>query len=190
MLPLHHVNSTSFCLATLLAGGCIAVPPVYSNSLFWQQIANTNATFTSIVPTICYDQLSREKEFAEVEDYIDINRIQIGSAPVVVSDAKRFVEKYGIKLYQGYGQTETALRVTGVPLKLDENAYHELLERNSIGKPVKLADVQVMDPNGKILPEKTDGEIVVKGPMVMKGYLRGPNPVQKGLFYDRRRWLL
>ena len=182
LLPLHHINSTSFCLATLLAGGCIAVPPVYSNSLFWQQIANTNATFTSIVPTICYDQLSREKEFAEVEDYIDIDRIQIGSAPVVVSDAKRFVEKYGIKLYQGYGQTETALRVTGVPLKLDENAYHELLERNSIGRPVKLADVQVMDPNGKILPEKTDGEIVVKGPMVMKGYLRGPNPFRKGYF--------
>src|SRR3989344_4525548 len=33
-LPLHHINSTTFCLSTLLAGGTIAVPPNYSNSHF------------------------------------------------------------------------------------------------------------------------------------------------------------
>src|SRR3989344_7441332 len=38
-LPLHHINSTTFCLSTLLAGGTIAVPPNYSNSHFWQQMA-------------------------------------------------------------------------------------------------------------------------------------------------------
>ena len=93
-----HCSSASLLKLTILAADCKHECHVHFNSA-----------------TICYDQLSREKEFAEVEDYIDINRIQIGSAPVVVSDAKRFVEKYGIKLYQGYGQTETALRVTGVP---------------------------------------------------------------------------
>src|SRR3989344_5990182 len=38
-LPLHHINSTTFCLSTLLAGGTIAIPPNYSNSHFWQQMA-------------------------------------------------------------------------------------------------------------------------------------------------------
>ena len=182
LLPLHHINSTSFCLATMLAGGCIIVPPAYSNSRFWQQIAGSQASFTSIVPTICYDQLSREKEFARFRDKLRINRIQIGSAPVVVSDAKKFVEKYGIRLYQGYGQTETALRVTGVPLNIDEKTYQKLLEGNSIGTPVKCADVRIMDGSGKTLPEKTDGEIAVKGPMVMKGYLGKTNPFRNGYF--------
>jgi len=45
-LPLHHINSTTFCLSTLLAGGTIAVPPNYSNSHFWQQMAKTKATIT------------------------------------------------------------------------------------------------------------------------------------------------
>ena len=42
-LPLHHINSTTFCLATLLAGGSIAIPQAYSNSRFWQQAATTEA---------------------------------------------------------------------------------------------------------------------------------------------------
>ena len=182
LLPLHHINSTSFCLATLLAGGCVAVPPTYSNSRFWQQIAESGASFTSIVPTICYDQLSREKEFEEVKDRLRIDRIQIGSAPVVVSDAMKFIEKYGIRLYQGYGQTETSLRVTGVPLDLNQEEYKKFVEENSIGKPVKWADVQIVDEDGKFLPEKTDGELAVKGPMVMKGYLGDVDAFRNGYF--------
>src|SRR3989338_5352113 len=63
LLPLYHINSTTFSLATLLAGASIAAVPGYSNSKFWQQLVKTQATFTSIVPTICYDQLTRKEEF-------------------------------------------------------------------------------------------------------------------------------
>src|SRR3989344_4537768 len=49
-LPLHHINSTTFCLSTLLAGGSIAIFSNYSNSRFWERMAISVATFTSIVP--------------------------------------------------------------------------------------------------------------------------------------------
>jgi len=174
LLPLYHINSITFSLATLLAGASIAVVPGYSNSKFWQHLAKTQSTFTSIVPTICYDQLSQTDEFSKVKANLTINRIQIGSAPVVPHEVQKFMEQFAIPLYQGYGQTETALRVTGVPLDLPKGLYAKLIQENSIGKPMSWADVQVMDTKGNVLGEGQDGELVVKGSAVMQGYIENP----------------
>ena len=182
VLPLHHINSTSFCLATLLSGGSIVLVPNYSNSKFWQQLAFTSSTFTSIVPSICFDQLGREKEYELVKNKLRINRIQIGSAPVVVSDVKKFMALYNIPIYQGYGQTETSLRVTGVPLDLDKKTYEKLINSNSIGKPMEWAQVKIVDKKGKTLPENKEGELAVKGQAVMKGYLHSTEAFSNGYF--------
>lgn len=181
-LPLHHINSTTFCLSSLLAGASIAIPPSYSKSRFWKQAAETGASFTSIVPTIAYDQLSQKEEFMKFKCKLKLNRIQIGSAPVVVNDVKRFMETFGVPLYQGYGQTETALRVTGVPLELDGKTYKKMVESNCIGKAMKFAEVEIIDDKGNILGEKKDGEIAVKGPIVMKGYLGNHKAFRNGYF--------
>src|SRR3990167_7840306 len=152
-LPLHHINSTTFCLSALLAGGTIAIPPTYSNSNFWQQMAKTGATITSIVQSILFDQVSREKEFDAVKGNIKLDRIQIGSAPVVTHTVQEFRRKYGIMVYQGYGQTETALRVTGVPMDVSPGLYEQLVEENSIGTAMPWADLQISDDEGKFLCE-------------------------------------
>lgn len=182
VLPLHHINSTTFCLATLLGEGSIATLSLYSNSQFWLQAKNAAATFTSIVPSICFDQLSRVKEYEEVKKDLKLSRIQIGSAPVVVSDLKSFIDLFHIPLYQGYGQTETALRVTGVPMNLSEKLYAELIETNCIGKEMKWADVEIMDSGGELMKEGEEGELVVKGPIVTKGYLGLSEGFKNGYF--------
>jgi long-chain acyl-CoA synthetase len=181
-LPLHHINSTTFCLATLMAGASIAIPPRYSNSHFFDHAACTGATFTSIVPSIVFDQLQNRREFEKVKNNIKLNRIQIGSAPVVASAAEEFVDIFGIRLYQGYGQTETALRVTGVPMDVSNAEYRELLKENSIGTPMRWATVKVADSEGKILGEGIEGEIIVKGPAVMKEYVGGEPAYRDGYF--------
>ena len=172
-LPLHHINSTTFCLSTLLAGGTIAIPPAYSNSHFWQQAAKTGATITSIVQSILFDQLGREREYEDARPDLKLNRIQIGSAPVIAQTVQKFMGMFGIPLYQGYGHTETALRVTGVPMDLPKDLYERLVEENSIGTAMPWADVQIVDDEGRVLPEGKEGEIVVKGPAIMEGYIGG-----------------
>lgn len=181
-LPLHHINSTTFCLATLLSGATIIIPPSYSNSRFFKQAAKSKATFTSVVQSIIFDQLFREKEYQEVKDELILSRMQIGSAPVVVSDAVAFMQKYNIPLYQGYGQTETALRVTGVPLDLPSDVYEELVRENAIGKPMKWAEVGIADETGKLLSAGEEGELVVKGPIVMQGYIGDIPAFRNGYF--------
>ncbi len=181
-LPLHHINSTTFCLSTLLAGGSIAVPPNYSNSHFWTQMAKTAATITSIVQSIVFDQLHREKEFAALKDKIRLTRIQIGSAPVLAQSVQEFKTKFGISLYQGYGQTETALRVTGVPMDVSDALYEQLVEENSIGAPMPWADLQIFDEEGRMRGEGEEGELVVKGAAVMEGYLGREPAFRDGYF--------
>ncbi|HEY4526899.1 MAG TPA: class I adenylate-forming enzyme family protein, partial [Candidatus Paceibacterota bacterium] len=181
-LPLHHINSTTFTLSTLLAGGTIAIPPMYSNSRLWQQVGETGATITSIVQSILADQLEREEEFARMKSKIVLNRIQIGSAPVVAHSVQEFIKRFGIAIYQGYGQTETALRVTGVPMGLSQDLYKRLIEENSIGTPMSWADLQIADKDGRILGEGEEGELVIKGAAVMEGYVAGESAFRNGYF--------
>lgn len=182
VLPLHHINSTTFCLASLIAGASVAIPPVYSNSRFFEQAANNGATLTSVVPSIVFDQLGHAKEFKTVQNRLKLTRIQLGSAPVAASAAAEFIRAYGIPLYQGYGQTETALRVTGVPMDVPAPMYEELVAENSIGTPMQWADVEIMDANGHILGEGEEGELVVKGPAVMQGYIGSEEAFRDGYF--------
>ncbi len=181
-LPLHHINSTTFCLASLVAGARIALPPRYSNSHFWKHAAGSGATLTSVVPSIIFDQLRRTEEFDAVRDRLALNRIQLGSAPVVVSDALAFIRKFSIPLHQGYGQTETALRVTGVPMDLTPDLYQKLVAENSIGTPMPWAEVEITDVEGHILGEGEQGELVVNGPAVMQGYIGDEPAFRNGYF--------
>ncbi len=181
-LPLHHINSTTFTLSTLLAGGTVVVPPMYSNSRFWQQVVESRATITSIVQSILADQLERTEEFAKLKNKIVLDRIQIGSAPVVAHTVQEFIRDFGIKVYQGYGQTETALRVTGVPMGLSHDLYEQLVEENAIGSPMNWADLQIADKDGKILGEGEEGELVVKGAAVMDSYVAGEEAFRDGYF--------
>jgi len=181
-LPLHHINSTTFCLSALLAGASIAIPPAYSNSHFWQQTAKTQATFTSIVQSILFDQLGRESEYNEVKPHIKLNRIQIGSAPVIAQTVHEFLKKFGIAVYQGYGQTETALRVTGLPMGLPDALYTQLVDENSIGTAMPWADLRIADEKGNFMDEGEEGELVVKGSAIMEGYVAGEEAFRDGYF--------
>ena len=132
--------------------------------------------------SILFDQLGREKEYAAVKNDVKLNRIQIGSAPVIAQTVQEFMRKFGIPLYQGYGHTETALRVTGVPMGLPQELYAQLIEDNSIGTAMPWADVQIFDDEGKALGEGDEGELVVKGPAIMEGYVGGEPAFKNGYF--------
>ncbi len=175
VLPLHHINSTEFCLATLLVGGTIILNSRYSASKFWQVVAKFKATNTSVVPTILHDLLMRFDEFkAEDLDVSTLKRICIGSAPVLPEETLRFYQKFGIRVVQGYGQTETALRVAGVPVDLEEEKYLEMVRLNSIGTALSNNGLAVMDKDDNEKKEAEEGEICIKGAVLADGYLNNP----------------
>ncbi len=179
LLPLHHINSTTFSLATILSGGTIVLSPRYSKSRFWKTMAEGRATLASIVPTIAYDLLSEQDAFDKNKDKLEnVSRIQIGSAPVQVNVVMKFYEQYKIPLIQGYGSTETSLRCTGVPYGVDEAMYLELVQTNSIGTEMLYNNVAILDENCNEVSEEIDGEICIRGANVTRGYMKNPEQTE------------
>lgn len=147
VMPLHHINSTIFCLSILLSGGTIVLNSRYSASRFWKICARFGVTNTSVVPTILHDQLGRFGEFGKIRDKLKLKRICIGSAPVLPAETVKFYKIYKIRVIQGYGQTETALRVAGVPVNLSEEKYIEAVKANTIGRELANNHLAIMKKN-------------------------------------------
>lgn len=79
----------------------------------------------------------------------------------LAADIMTDLEAFGFTVLEGYGLTETSPVITFNPLS-DRRA-------GSAGKALPSAQIMVLNPDGK-----GEGEIIVKGPMVMKGYYRNP----------------
>lgn len=176
ILPLHHINSTEFCLAILLVGGTIVINSRYSTSKFWHIIHTYNVTSTSIVPTILHDLLTDRNNSIKTPT---LKRICIGSAPVLPEETMRFYNTFGVRVTQGYGQTETALRVAGVPVDTDEKTYRELIKNNTIGTELANNHLAIMDEKNNEKKEGEEGEICIAGPILAEGYLNNPEETAK-----------
>lgn len=171
VLPLHHINSTTFSLTSLMVGGTLILNSRYSVSAFWRIVSQEQATSASIVPTIMADLLARADDFdREGYDISSLKKIMIGSAPVPANIACQFVDRFDVRLIQGYGSTEVSLRVTGIPPDLPDEQYRDVLKKNAIGIELDNNNVCIDGDPG----EGDIGEILIRGPVVANGYLNQP----------------
>lgn len=103
----------------------------------------------------------RKKMFSQVHDQFggDLRVFICGGAPLDI-DVARFFHRLGLPILQGYGLTETSPVISGNTLK--ENRL------GSVGQPLPGVEVKI---DAKA-PEEKEGEILTRGPHVMKGYYR------------------
>src|SRR3989344_1979724 len=180
VLPLHHINSTTFSNATIFNGGSLVISSRYSRTGFISDASKYKATMSSIVATINIDLI--EEEYDSIKFPLFFKYIQIGSAPVSPDHVLKFYEKYGVRLVQGYGSTETSLRATGVPVDLSEDLYLKLVKKNSIGKALSENKVVILGQDDNLINEPgKEGQIGVSGKNVMQGYLNEPDESAKVL---------
>src|SRR3989344_4423034 len=180
VLPLHHIISTTFSNATILNGGSLVISSRYSRTRFLEDASKYKATMSSIVATINIDLI--EEDFNPLKTPLYFKYIQIGSAPVSPDHVKKFYKKFGVRLIQGYGSTETSLRATGVQVDSSEQLYLKLVEKNSIGKALSENKVVILDSDDNLISEPgKEGQIGVSGRNVMQGYLNEPEESEKVL---------
>jgi long-chain acyl-CoA synthetase len=106
-------------------------------------------------------------------------RLQTGAAPCPEEVLKAFREKFGTYLYEGYGLTEAS------PIVACQTP-HQPVKYGSVGPPIKGVEVKIRDDFERELPSGSPGEITIRGPGVMKGYLKNPEETERAL---RGGWL-
>jgi long-chain acyl-CoA synthetase len=110
----------------------------------------------------------------EKRDLKSVRACISGSAPLPLEVAERFEKLTGAKLVEGYGLTEAS------PVTHCNPLYGER-RLGSVGLPLPGVDAKVVDEEGKEVPLGEVGELIVKGPNIMKGYWNRPEETQKAL---------
>jgi len=108
--------------------------------------------------------------FVEKFDLTSIIGCGSGAAPLPVEVLKKFEERTGAVIYEGYGLTETSPTLTTNPTNYEQRKI------GTVGLPVPSTDLKIVDLETglKELPQGEDGEIAVSGPQIMLGYWNKP----------------
>lgn len=112
-------------------------------------------------------------EYATPAHFSTIKTLFSGGAPVPPSTVARFRERFGHYLHNAYGMTETSSAVTAVPPGTNAPVDPDS-GTLSIGQPLPGVTVEVVDAEANLLPAGSQGELVVTGPQVIRGYWRKP----------------
>jgi len=101
-----------------------------------------------------------------------------GGASLPVEFLHRFEKLFSTKIFEGYGLTEAPVCV--------ENPYGSVTKPGSIGLPIPEFSARIIDNEGNEVPPGGNGELLIKGPGVMKGYMNRPDETNRTI---RDGWL-
>ncbi|RSN67113.1 acyl-CoA synthetase [Actinomadura sp. WAC 06369] len=165
--PLFHTAGLNMlALPVLLKGGACVLVPAFDPAATLDLIAEHRVTFVFGVPTM-FQRVAREPGW-DAADLSSLRILTCGGAPVPPSLIETY-QKRGLTFLQGYGMTEAA------PGALFLDAAHAEAKAGSAGVPHFFSDVRVVAPDMTDVPPGETGEIVVRGPHVMRGYWGRPD---------------
>jgi len=165
VLPLFHVNGIMVSVVSpLLAGGSTFIAERFDAATFWATVERARPTFFSAVPTIYALLVSRPDEQADTKN---LRYVICGAAPMPRELISEFEQRFGVPVVEGYGLSECTVVCTANPV-------HGVRKAGSVGLALPGVEVDVIDSAGQLLPAGQAGEVVVRGPNVMRGYLGRP----------------
>lgn len=178
VLPLSHSYGLSFMNFGSLVGGKSVLLKWWNPIEALKSIQNHRIGYIAFVPTM-YVQLLDHPDF----DKYDLSSLRYcvsGGAALDPSIGRRWKEKTGIHIHEGWGLTESGATTAA-------NPFPRPPKYGSIGvNMLRCNTMKVFDYDDKELPPGQTGEIVIKGPAVMKGYWNLPDETAKTLI---KGWL-
>jgi acyl-CoA synthetase (AMP-forming)/AMP-acid ligase II len=168
VMPLFHVHGlVASTLATLATGGTIVVPTKFNPLSFWRVAREYGMTWYSAVPTIHQLLLARTGSGGRPEGAEKLRFIRSCSAALPPQVMQDLETAFGAPVVEAYGMTEAAHQMTSNPLPPGKR------HPGSVGQGTGVR-VSIMDAEGQHLPPGERGEVVIKGPNVVKGYENNP----------------
>ncbi|WP_151483859.1 class I adenylate-forming enzyme family protein [Streptomyces albicerus] len=168
ILPLFHVNGIVVSILTpLLAGASVVIAGRrFDPHHFFDLVEQERPTFFSAVPTI-YSMLATLPDDVR-PDTSSVRFAVCGAAPASAELLTRFEARYGFPLVEGYGLSEGTCGSTINPVAGPRRA-------GTVGLPFPGQEIRILDADGTEAAPGTDGEVVLRGPNIMRGYLGRPD---------------
>ena len=177
-MPFYHVYGFAINLIGMpLKGGTLVLIPDPRNidSLIQAMKSEPFTGMTSVNTLLI--ALLQHPEFDEI-DFSTVFGTIAGGAPTVVEVAQEWERRTGTRIFEGYGLSESS--ASGAV----NNTEHYRL--GSIGRPVVHTEMKVVDDSGNQLSPGEPGELLMRGPQVMREYWNNPEGTRAA--FDEEGW--
>ncbi len=176
VLPLYHINAFAVTmLAQLAHGGSLAMTPKFSAARFWTQARDAQCTWLNVVPTMISYLL--EGADAPPGTTQGIRFCRTASAALPPEHLSAFEARFGIGIVETMGLTETVAPAFSNPM---DPARRKL---GAVGR-ASGCEARVIDAAQQPLADGETGEIVIRGPNVMRGYYKNEEATRSSFTPD------
>lgn len=167
-VPMFHVTGlVGQLLHMFYVGGTVYSMRRYQNEEYINRILEHKINFLFNVPTI-FIMMSTSEEFQK-HSFDFVKKVAFGGSPIYQQTFTMLKGAFpNAQLHNAYGATETTSPATLMPLTYPDSKV------TSVGLPVKVADIKIIDMEGKECPTGESGELYIKGPMIIKEYWDNP----------------
>ncbi|KPV42248.1 long-chain fatty acid--CoA ligase [Alicyclobacillus ferrooxydans] len=185
IVPMFHVNAWGRPYSDTWVGAKQVYPGSRpSPKDFCELISNERITYSAGVPTIWMGILQEVRNNPGKYDFSSIRVLMSGGSALPLSLTAAYQEELGVKLYQGYGQTETTpVTFVNVPKSsLDSLSDEQRMRmRTKTGLLLPGLEMRLVDAEGKDVPfdGKAMGELLLRGPWVIGEYYKNPEKTKE-----------
>jgi long-chain acyl-CoA synthetase len=174
----HSFGLTTLTLLPLTAGLKAVYAARFSPAKILQLLRAHRPTMFVAIPSM-YAALLNAKS-ARPEDFASLRIIVSGGEPLPSAVAEGFLERFGVRISEGFGMTETS--------PCTHWCRPGEYRPRSVGMPLPGVEQRIVDlDSGRDLPQGAEGELRLRGPNIMQGYFRLPDETARA--FDERGWL-
>ncbi|MBY0336909.1 MAG: acyl--CoA ligase [Acetobacteraceae bacterium] len=168
IMPLFHIHGLiAAVLSSVGAGGAVCCTPGFDALKFFRQLDEEKPSWFTAVPTMHQAILARAERNAEVIARNPLRFIRSSSASLPGPVMEAIEKTFGCPLVESYGMTEAAHQMASNPLAGPRKP-------GFVGQAAG-PEVAIMGDDGRILPQGSIGEVVIRGPNVTRGYDSNPD---------------
>ena len=175
-LPLNHVFAQCHIMHTYFSNcATLILFPGFDMDKIVSAVIEHTVTRLYAVPTIFIRFLNTPESRKQLKS---LNYVFSGGTSMPAEIVRQWVDAFGIPIHEAYGMTEAASIVT-----FNHLFRHKI---GSIGMPAGIIELKVVDENDNEVRQGEQGEIIIRGPNIMKGYFGQPEETATAL---RNGWL-